>query len=157
MKKKILIVTIISLFVDQITKFFSDLYLPLYDSMKVIDKYFYLTNCHNFGAAFSILNSKRLLLIITGIIALYIVYTFIKDFNDNRINIIAFGFLFGGIMGNLIDRVFLGYVRDFLDFKIFGYNYPVFNMADSFIVIGAGLMIISVIKGDKNGSSSKRK
>ena len=58
----------------------------------------------------------------------------------------SFSFLYSGILGNLIDRVFRGYVIDFLDFNIFGYDYPVFNFADICIVFGIILMIIAIIK-----------
>ena len=79
-----------------------------------------------------------------------------NSFKKNTRNNIAFSIMLAGIAGNLVDRVCLGYVRDFLDFNIFGYSYPVFNLADTFIVIGVILLIIAIIKGeDKNGSSSK--
>ena len=70
----------------------------------------------------------------------------------------AFGLLLGGLSGNLIDRLFFGYVRDFLDFYIFGYDYPVFNIADICIVFGVILLIIAVLKGeDTNEDNSNRK
>jgi signal peptidase II len=56
--------------------------------------------------------------------------------------------LFSGIIGNLIDRIFNGYVLDFLNFYILGYDYPVFNMANIFIVLGVVLMIIDVVRGE---------
>ena len=68
----------------------------------------------------------------------------------------AFGLLYGGIIGNLIDRMLYGYVIDFLDFKIFNFNYPVFNIADIGIVIGILLLIIAIFKKeDECGNSSK--
>ena len=80
MKKKILYYSVIALFIDQVTKFLSDRFLPTSSSVKIIDRFFYLTNCHNSGAAFSILKSQRTILILAGFMALYIMYTFIKDF-----------------------------------------------------------------------------
>ena len=63
----------------------------------------------------------------------------------------------GGIIGNLLDRVLFGYVRDFFNFYIIGYDFPVFNVADIFIVLGVFILIISILKGeDSNGSNSRK-
>ena len=76
----------------------------------------------------------------------------------NTRNNIALSILLGGIAGNLADRLFLGYVRDFLDFRFGSYNFPIFNLADTFIVIGVILLIFAILKGEeKDGSSSTRK
>lgn len=63
---------------------------------------------------------------------------------------IIYGILLGGIIGNLIDRIIYGYVIDYLNFNIFGYNFPVFNFADICIVISIFIIIIEILKGDKN-------
>ena len=63
----------------------------------------------------------------------------------------------GGILGNLLDRIVYNYVIDFLDFKIFGYDFPVFNFADCFIVIGVTLLLIKSIKESINEYRSKRR
>ena len=157
MKKKILIVSFIVLILDQISKLIIGLNLTLNKSIVVINNFFNLTYVYNDGAAWSIMGGKRFILIIIGFISLYIIYTFIKDFKDNKRNILAFGLLIGGILGNLFDRIFLGYVRDFLDFKIFGYNYPIFNIGDIGIFIGVILLIVALIKGEDNGSKSSKK
>ncbi|MDE5889251.1 MAG: signal peptidase II, partial [Bacilli bacterium] len=73
----------------------------------------------------------------------------------------AFGLLYGGLAGNLIDRIISGYVIDFLDFYIFKYDFPVFNVADICIVLGVLLLIYATIKGEdenvNNSNRSKRK
>ena len=80
------------------------------------------------------------------------------SFKKTKLNTYGFGLLLGGILGNLSDRLIFGYVKDFLDFIIFRYDFPVFNIADISIVIGVVLLIISILKGeDKNGSKSSRK
>ena len=69
---------------------------------------------------------------------------------EENINKIALSLVIGGSIGNLIDRIVRGAVVDFLDFKIFGYNYPIFNLADTFIVLGVFLLLISMVRKDKN-------
>ena len=80
------------------------------------------------------------------------------SFKKTKLNTYGFGLLLGGILGNLSDRLIFGYVKDFLDFIIFKYDFPVFNIADICIVIGVILLIISILKGEDNsGSKSSRK
>ncbi len=157
MKKKIYILCIIVLILDQVTKIICDAYCTLNKPIPIISNFFSITYVHNEGAAWSILAGKRLILILIGLIALYILNSFIDEFKESKRNILAFGFLFGGVLGNLLDRIFLGYVRDYLDFKIFGYDYPIFNIGDIGIFIGVVLLIISCIKGEDYGSISRKK
>ena len=157
MKKEIFIISLIILILDQISKIIVNMYIKLNSSILIIRNFFYLRNVYNEGAAFSILEGNRLLFIIIGLISIYLIYSFIKDFNNNKRNIIVFGLLLGGILGNLLDRIFLGYVRDFLDFYIFNYNFPVFNIADSAIFIGVVLLLMNMVKEKSNGSNSTRK
>ena len=89
--------------------------------------------------------------------ALFLLFNYIKDFKENKRNIVAFSFIFGGILGNLCDRLFLGYVRDFLSFKVFGYFFPVFNIGDSLIVIGVILLLIAIIKGEDKKDVRRKK
>jgi signal peptidase II len=148
MNKKILLVFTIVLFFDQLSKSIISVFLKLEQSIEIIKNFFYITYINNYGAAWSILSNKNNLLIILSIISLIIIYRFMYIFKKNNRNTIAFGLILGGIVGNLIDRWLFGYVRDFLDFKIFNYNYPVFNIADSAVVVGVVLLIIAIIKGE---------
>ena len=76
---------------------------------------------------------------------------------NNKIEKFSYGFIFGGAVGNLIDRIIYGYVVDFLDFNLFGYSAPIFNFADTFIVIGVIMFFVfSREAGDKDGINSKR-
>ena len=117
--------------------------IPLYESIKVIKNFFYLTYTRNTGAAFSILEDARILLLIVTVIALFFINKFMNKEKLKGIDNVIYGIIIGGIFGNLFDRIVYGYVIDFLDFKIFGYNYPVFNLADTFIVVGA-LMLVGI-------------
>lgn len=146
--KKILIISIITFIIDFISKLLVESNLELYKSLSIIDNFFYLTYTHNYGAAFSILKHNKLLLIIVGIIAIISVLIYIKKQPKiKQIEIISYGLLIGGIVGNLYDRIIYGYVRDFLDFYIFGYDFAIFNLADSAIVIAIILLIIDTILG----------
>ena len=157
MKRKVLIVSLIILVLDQLSKIIVSSFLNYKESIKVIYNFFNITYVYNEGAAWSIFSGKRFLLILIALIGSYFIYKEIGKYKDNKRNIIGFGLLLGGISGNLLDRLFLGYVRDFLDFKIFGYDYPIFNIADSAILIGLIIIIIANIKGEEHGSSSRKK
>ena len=91
MKKRIFIISIIVLILDQLSKIIANMYLTLGKSIKVINNFFYLSYVYNEGAAWSILKTQRLLLILIGFIALFLVYSFIKDFEENKRNILSFG------------------------------------------------------------------
>lgn len=148
MNRKIFIVAVISLFLDQITKILIGIFFTLDERVVVVKNFFSFHFIENYGAAWSILNNKVDFLIIISLIAIFIIYRFMYNFKQNGRNNIAFGLILGGIVGNLIDRVFLGYVRDFLSFKFFSYNYPIFNLADTFIVIGVLFLVIAILKGE---------
>lgn len=136
------------LILDQISKSLVEIYMKFNESKKVIKDFFYITVVHNTGGAWSIFENYSYLLIIISILALIILIKFMFSFQNNLRNHIAFACVIGGILSNLADRIFLGYVRDFFDFRIFGYHYPIFNIADIAIVIGVILLIVAVIKGE---------
>lgn len=148
--KKVYIFALISLIIDQIVKILVSNYLILGQTIKIINNFFYLTYVQNKGAAFSILIGYRYILIIITFIFLYYLHKCIKKQKSfNKLEIISYGLLLGGIIGNLIDRIIYGYVIDYFDFMIFNYNFPIFNLADSFIVIGCIILVInSYLKGE---------
>ena len=157
-KKVIWIISFICIIIDQIIKFIINNNINLYDQNTIIDNFFYLTNVRNYGAAWSILTGSRIMLIIvTILIMIGLYYFFIRKEKLKKYEKVIYGFLYGGIIGNLIDRIFRGYVIDYLEFYIFGYSFPVFNLADILIVISMFFIIISVIKGDKDEIISRRK
>ena len=157
-KKVIWIISFICIIIDQIIKFIINNNINLYDQNTIIDNFFNLTNVRNYGAAWSILTGSRIMLIIvTILIMIGLYYFFIRKEKLKKYEKVIYGFLYGGIIGNLIDRIFRGYVIDYLEFYIFGYNFPVFNLADILIVISMFFIIISVIKGDKDEIVSRRK
>ena len=156
MKKKVIILSIVVLIVDIISKVIVKTNLDLYESIKIIPNFFNITYVMNDGAAFSILRGNQILLSILGIIVIIFLSYYINKDKLTNYKVIYYSMLIGGILGNILDRIIYKGVIDFLDFKIFNYNYPIFNLADSFIVISVILIIIEIIRG-KNGNKSRSK
>lgn len=157
MKKRSLIIAFLVILIDQLSKFIASHFLTLNSSLKIINNFFYLTLCHNEGAAFGLFKNNSWVIIIGTLVAILFIGYFFISFKDNLRNAISFGLLIGGLFGNLIDRVLFGYVRDFLDFYIFKYDYPIFNIADMGIVIGILLLVIAILKGEDKNEVSRRK
>lgn len=157
--KKIGIISLIVIIIDRILKVLVTNNFVLNVRNKIIDGFFYITNCHNEGAAFSLFSGNVLFLIFITLIVLFLIYRTINKENVNKIGILAYGLLLGGILGNLYDRIFYGYVIDYLDFVIFKFNFAIFNLADAAIVIGAILLIVfegSDNDGRKNKDRSRK-
>lgn len=147
--KKILPISLLFVVIDQIVKILVISKLALQQSITIINNFFNITYVRNTGAAWSILSGNVLLLIMISVLALVAIYYYlIKDKELNKIDIVSYSMLIGGIIGNLIDRIVHGYVIDYLDFKIFNYNFPIFNVADTLIVISIIIIGISLIVGE---------
>lgn len=158
MMKKLFGIAFITVLLDQLIKNGLLFFMNYGQSITIIKNFFNITLIGNTGAAFSILSSNTILLIIISVVVLNVLYFFfIKGKTLTDFEQVSYGLLVGGIMGNLIDRVLRMQVVDYLDFNIFGYNFPVFNLADIVIVISMILIVIQIIKGDKNEVSSKSK
>ena len=152
----IIYLSIILLIVDQISKILVVKLIDINHGLELIKNFFYLTYTHNTGAAFSILTGQRLFLIIIAIVILIIIFNYIrKNKIERKIDIILFSLIIGGSLGNLVDRIVRGYVVDFIDVKIFGYNFPLFNLADTFIVIGVFLLLITMIRKEQSNDNRK--
>jgi len=142
------------LILDQVTKYIIIEKLPINSSIEVIGGFFYITNVKNSGAAFGLFQDSISTLTIISIVAivLIIILKIILKLNYAFYNV-SLGFILGGALGNLIDRYFVGEVTDFINFTF----WPVFNIADSFIIIGFCLIIILMLreyfkKGKTQGS-----
>ena len=148
-----LIITFLIIVFDQITKLLITNKLSLGESIKAIPKLFNFTYVENRGAAFGLLQGARVFFIIITVVILFLVILyFIKKKPQNPLEKTALAFIAGGAVGNFIDRVYLGYVRDFIETAFM--NFPVFNVADCFVCIGAALYIIFVLCEEKiNGKN----
>lgn len=142
-----LIIIIIILTLDQISKYLIQLYLsPVGSSLPVIGGFLQLTNVHNTGAAWGMLEGFRWLFIpMTLIVAAVLVYVIIRFRKKLTLfSRITLALLFAGAVGNFIDRVALSYVRDFLDITPW-FSFPVFNVADSALSVGCVFLVIDAL------------
>ena len=112
-------------------------------NIKIINKFLYFHYAENTGIAFSLFrNNNILIVLLTTLIIAYIIYYVVKQRPNKKIYTIGYSLLLAGAISNLIDRIAYGYVIDFIDVYMFGYDYPIFNLADSFIVIGIVLLLL---------------
>ena len=150
-------ITIAGITIDQFTKAVIDRSMKLYDSIPISENFFHITYVRNKGAAFSFLSnaSWRLPFFITVscIAALVILVAFRKLRDDQKLAHISLSLIFSGAVGNLIDRVRLGEVIDFLDAHWYRHHWPAFNVADSLICVGVFLLAIDMILEEKRSKS----
>lgn len=142
----IFIIVLATLSLDQLTKFLITKNLFQNQSIPIIKGVFHITLVHNRGAAFGILKNQIPLFIITSLFAIILIYFNLKENRQSKSYSIVLSLILAGALGNLIDRLFFGYVIDFLDFRI----WPVFNVADSAITIGAILLGCSMLRRTEN-------
>ncbi len=134
------LIAIFVVILDQITKAIVITCLKYGKSYLIINKIFYLTLVKNTGAAFGTFKNQAAFFILVSIIAIIFIVVFLSK---KKVNLyLPLALILGGAIGNLIDRLRFGYVVDFLDFKV----WPVFNVADSCISIGAFLLFLLIIK-----------
>lgn len=156
MKKKYyvgisLLVAFLIIVIDQVTKWIIASSMKIGDSYEVIPNFLNITSHRNNGAAWGILSGKMFFFyIITVIILIVLVLFFIKEAQYNLFMQLAISLLFAGALGNFIDRLLNGEVVDFIDTNIFGYDFPIFNVADSSLTIGVILVIIALFKDTTN-------
>ena len=154
MKKKYLITITIVLGVillDQLSKLYIDRVIPLHYSIPIAKNFIHITYIRNSGAAFGIFASqvtgfKVFFFFITSIIAILIILFFLRSLKDTQTLLTSsLSLIMGGAIGNLIDRVRLGEVIDFIDLHWYSYHWPAFNVADSAITIGGVFLIINTV------------
>ena len=128
---------------DQIIKHIVVNNMALYESIPLIQDVFHLTYIHNTGAAFSIMAGLRMVLILLPFVMILaaMIFMFIKRKTGHPMLMVSVAMIAGGGIGNLIDRIALGYVVDYLDFRVF----PIFNLADIAVCVGCGLLVLYVL------------
>lgn len=144
--KTSIIISILITILDQIIKFIIDKKVLF---IEILPKLFNIHKVYNYGVAFNFLENKRYLILLFSLILIYFLFNLRKDLPKTKKYDILFGVILGGIIGNLIDRVFRGYVIDYLETFIFGISFPIFNLADICITLGIILMVLIMSLGDK--------
>lgn len=139
MKKREVLGILFLLFLDQGSKFLIE---KVIGNVIVIPNFFEIHLSYNTGAAWSLFSNQVLFLSVLSIIALVLLTIFKQGIKESKRKTISFTLIYAGIMGNLLDRMIFHHVKDFLKFNLFGYEYPIFNLADIFIVVGGILLAI---------------
>lgn len=138
---------------DQITKLYVDRTMQLFQSITVVDNFFHITYVRNRGAAFSFLShaSWRLpfFIAVSLIASIVIIIAYNKLRDDQKLAQVSLAMIFSGAVGNLIDRVRLGEVIDFLDAHWYQHHWPAFNVADSLICVGVFLLALDMLCEEK--------
>lgn len=151
----------ISLVLDQLTKGLVVAQMTLHQSIELLANFAHITYVRNPGAAFGILadNSLRLpFFILVSVIASLGILWYLRKQQNGPVRVqIALGLIFSGAVGNLIDRIRYGEVIDFLDVHWYQYHWPAFNVADSAICVGVGLLLIDSWLEEKSKASQQQK
>ncbi|MDA1197231.1 MAG: signal peptidase II [Nanoarchaeota archaeon] len=139
------LIALMVLFLDRITKVLVERNMFLSQTIPLIRTVFHFTFVQNTGAGFGLLRGQQSLLILVSLaVVVIIIYSLPAILKDKK-TLLPFALLFGGAVGNLIDRVYFGYVIDFIDFRI----WPVFNVADTAITIGALWLVVHYWREDR--------
>ncbi|MCR5422801.1 MAG: signal peptidase II [Bacilli bacterium] len=148
------IIVFLAFSLDLLTKFIATKKLleivgdnTYFKSVEVINNFFYFTYTRNTGGGWSIFAGQMWLFIIITVFALVAFVYFLSDFDLKKRPLYSIGFalMLGGTLGNFYERIVNGYVTDFFDFIIFGYDYPIFNVADICLVCGVIILIVQLI------------
>ena len=147
--KTIYLISLLVVVVDQFIKAVVSYNMKVYDTFTLIKGFLDINLVHNTGAAFSFLEGGRILFVAIAILVVVLlsIYIYNSEFVDGK-KTLVYSLLLGGIVGNLIDRIIHGYVIDYISFTIINYKFPVFNFADSCIVIAVIIALIFTIKED---------
>ena len=129
---------------DQLTKWLAVKFLSIRTTLPLIDGVLHLTYVENRGAAFGMLADHRWLFILVSTVAILAMgFGLYGGFTSKKLYTVSIAMMISGGIGNMIDRLALGYVVDFIDFRLI--NFAVFNGADSIVCIGAGLLMLALI------------
>ena len=151
------IIALLVIGLDQLTKWFIINNMDLGESITVIGDFLFITSHRNTGAAWGILAGQMwFFYIITVIVIIALIYYMKKATNEGLLFKLSLAMMLGGAIGNFIDRVFRKEVVDFIHTYPFGYNFPIFNIADSSLVVGVGLLLIYMLFEEKMAKKKEK-
>lgn len=145
--KPMIIVTLLILAIDQITKTIVRKSVSLMETIEVIKGFFEISYSENTGAVFGIFRGQNHIFVLVNIIAIIFIFIYYNQFRQSLWMKTALGFILGGALGNLSDRIFFGFVTDFLRIRVWFFRFlwwPNFNLADAAVCIGAIMLIIGM-------------
>ena len=139
-----ILIPLICIVADQIVKYWAATWLQTVDTIPLWEGVFHLTYCENTGAAFSMFTGQRWLLLgVTVVLLGGLLWALCKGWMQNAFGRLSLQLIIGGAIGNMIDRVFIGYVVDLFDFRLI--DFPIFNVADIFLCVGVGMMMLYIL------------
>ena len=144
---------------DQLSKYWVSASFG-YGEARAVTGFFNLVLTHNQGAAFSFLASasgwQRGFFIVIALVAMVVIGVLLARHSGAKLFCLSLALILGGAIGNVIDRIVLGYVVDFLDFHIAGWHWPAFNLADSAITVGAVLLVVDSFRPGSRRAGAAR-
>ncbi|MGP7817582.1 signal peptidase II [Niallia sp. 01092] len=150
------IIALVIIVIDQWTKWLVAKNMDLGESIEVIKNFFYITSHRNSGAAWGILEGKMAFFYIVTILVIAGICYFIQTgTKGKRLFGVSLGLILGGAVGNFIDRIRHQYVVDFINTYIFRYDFPIFNIADSSLVIGVILLLFVMLREEREAKKEK--
>ncbi|MCA0969350.1 signal peptidase II [Halobacillus litoralis] len=151
------LIALVIIALDQLTKWIVVTQMELGQSIPVIEGFLSWTSHRNQGAAWGILQGQMwFFYIITAVVIVFVIYYMQQYGKESKLAGIALALILAGAIGNFIDRLFRKEVVDFADTIIFGYDFPIFNVADSSLVIGVGLVMIATIIDERKKKGSMK-
>jgi signal peptidase II len=145
--------------VDRLTKWLIETHVSFLDTLRVIPGFFDIIHAQNRGIAFSLFSDspaewRSLLLPLFALVAVMIVAGILwRPERLDRLSLAGFSLILGGAAGNLFDRILWGRVTDFLDVYVRDYHWPTFNVADSAVVIGSGLLLVELLRPKRQAAN----
>ena len=145
-----------ALVLDQLTKYLIEAFIPLGGSIPLIEGFFDLTYVRNTGAAWSMFEGSGMTFfyVITAVALVALALFYRHTSPQDKWTRCGLALMISGAIGNLIDRICFHYVRDFLHFNFFGYDFPVFNVADSALCIGVFIILLVFFVQERKGGTS---